>query len=196
MNKVNLKVKSVEDDLEKGDEKLISTLEKLKSANADNSCAAKLAENLKGKAIEDDERIAKLEIEFVEARKEAEVSDGNYAEVREFFLLFINLFLILIKVREKVMQVEKDLEKVESKADLEETKVSELEEELMIVARNRKSLEESEKKAVSREEAQRMKLKQLMEDLEKAEEKAQFAEQSVHRVQVEVWKQSHSQFFL
>ena len=196
MNKVNLKVKSVEDDLEKGDEKLISTLEKLKSANADNSCAAKLAENLKGKAIEDDERIAKLEIEFVEARKEAEVSDGNYAEVREFFLLFINLFLILIKVREKVRQVEKDLEKVESKADLEETKVSELEEELMIVARNRKSLEESEKKAVSREEAQRMKLKQLMEDLEKAEEKAQFAEQSVHRVQVEVWKRSHSQFFL
>ena len=78
-------MKSVEDDLEKGDEKLISTLEKLKSANADNSCAAKLAENLKGKAIEDDERIAKLEIEFVEARKEAEVSDGNYAEVREFF---------------------------------------------------------------------------------------------------------------
>ena len=102
----------------------------------------------------------------------------------------------MIKVREKVMQVEKDLEKVESKADLEETKVSELEEELMIVARNRKSLEESEKKAVSREEAQRMKLKQLMEDLEKAEEKAQFAEQSVHRVQVEVWKRSHSQFFL
>ena len=196
MNKVNLKVKSVEDDLEKGDEKLISTLEKLKSANADNSCAAKLAENLKGKAIEDDERIAKLEIELVEARKEAEVSDGNYAEVREFFLLFINLFLILIKVREKVRQVEKDLEKVESKADLEETKVSELEEELKIVARNRKSLEESEKKAVSREEAQRMKLKQLMEDLEKAEEKAQFAEQSVHRVQVEVWKRSHSQFFL
>ena len=168
MNKVNLKVKSVEDDLEKGDEKLISTLEKLKSANADNSCAAKLAENLKGKAIEDDERIAKLEIEFVEARKEAEVSDGNYAEVREFFLLFINLFLILIKVREKVRQVEKDLEKVESKADLEETKVSELEEELMIVARNRKSLEESEKKAVSREEAQRVKLKQLMEDQKKS----------------------------
>ena len=77
LNKVNLNVKSVEDDLEKGNEKLILTSEKLKSVNADNSCAAKLAENLKGKAIEDDERIAKLEIELVEARKEAEVSDGN-----------------------------------------------------------------------------------------------------------------------
>ena len=92
------------------------------------------------------------------------------------------------KVRGKVRQVEKDLEKGESKAELEETKVSELEEELKMVARNRKSLEESEKKAVSREEVQRMKMKQLMEDLKKAEEKAQFAEQSVHRVQVEVWK--------
>ena len=83
-------------------------------------------------------------------------------------------------------QVEKDLEKAESKAELEETQVSELEEELKIVARNSKSLEELEKKAVSREEAQRMKMKQLMEDLKKAEERAQFAEQSVHRVQVEV----------
>ena len=83
-------------------------------------------------------------------------------------------------------QVEKDLEKAESKAELEETQVSEMEEELKIVTRNSKSLEESEKTAVSREEAQRMKMKQLMEDLKKAEERAQFAEQSVHRVQVEV----------
>ena len=87
--------------------------------------------------------------------------------------------------------MEKDLEKGESKAELEETKVSKLEEELKIVARNRKSLEESERKAVSREEAQRMKVKQLMEEMKKAEEKAQFAEQSVHRVQVEVWKQNN-----
>ena len=85
-------------------------------------------------------------------------------------------------------QVEKNLEKAESKAELEETQVSELEEELKIVTRNTKSLEEAEKKAVSREEAQRMKMKQLMEDLKKAEERAQFAEQSVHRVQVEVWR--------
>ena len=85
-------------------------------------------------------------------------------------------------------EVEKDLEKAESKAQLEERKISEMEEELKIVARNSKSLEESEKKAVSREEAQRMKMKQLMEDLKKAEERVQFAEKSVHRVQVEVWK--------
>ena len=91
-------------------------------------------------------------------------------------------------------QVEKDLEKAESKAEFEETQVSGVEKELKIVVRNSKSLEESEKKAVSREEAQRMKMKQLMEDLKKAEEKVQFAEQSVHRVQVEVWKLNHSQF--
>ena len=88
-------------------------------------------------------------------------------------------------------QVEKNLEKAESKAELEETQVSELEEELKIVTRNTKSLEEAEKKAVSREEAQRMKMQQLMEDLKKAEERAQFAEQSVHRVQVEVWREKN-----
>ena len=37
MNKVNLKVKSVEEDLEKQNEKLISTSEKVKSAITDNS---------------------------------------------------------------------------------------------------------------------------------------------------------------
>ena len=88
-------------------------------------------------------------------------------------------------------QVEKNLEKAESKAELEETQVSELEEELKIVTRNTKSLEEAEKKVVSREEAQRMKMQQLMEDLKKAEERAQFAEQSVHRVQVEVWREKN-----
>ena len=76
-------MKSAEDDLEKRNEKLISTLEKVKSANADNSCAAKLRENLEAKAIEDDERIAKLESDLVDARNHAEVSDKNYAEVRE-----------------------------------------------------------------------------------------------------------------
>ena len=82
-------MKSVEEDLEKRNEKLISTSEKLRSANADNGCAAKLRDHLEGKAIEDDERIAKLESELVDARKDAEVSDRNFAEVREFFLLFI-----------------------------------------------------------------------------------------------------------
>ena len=84
------------------------------------------------------------------------------------------------------------MEKAESKAELEERKLSGLKVELKIVGRNGKSLEECEKKAVSREEAARMKMKQLMEDLAKAEERAQFAEKSVHTVQVEVWKQNHS----
>ena len=83
LNKVNLKVKSVEEDLENRNEKLISTLEKVKSANADNSCAAKLRENLEAKAVEDDKRIEKLESNLVDARNHAEVSDRNYAEVRE-----------------------------------------------------------------------------------------------------------------
>ena len=81
MNKVNIKVKSLEDDLERQNEKLISTSEKVKSATADNSSAAKLRENLEAKAVKDDERIAKLETDLVDARMEAEVSDRNYAEV-------------------------------------------------------------------------------------------------------------------
>ena len=99
LNKVNLKVKSVEEDLEKQNEQLILTLEKVKSANADNSCAAKLRESLEAKSIEDDKRIGKLESKLVEARNHAEVSDRDYAEVREkhfYKSIFLNSFCLFL----------------------------------------------------------------------------------------------------
>ena len=72
---------------------MISTSKKVKSANTDNSCAAKLRENLEAKSVEDDERIAKLESDLVDARHHAEVSDKNYAEVRD--RSFINLLIFV-----------------------------------------------------------------------------------------------------
>ena len=62
----------------------------------------------------------------------------------------------------------------------------ELEEELMVVANNLKSLEVSEEKANQRESSYKEQIKTLMGKLKQAEARAEFAEKSVLKLQNEV----------
>ena len=62
----------------------------------------------------------------------------------------------------------------------------ELEEELMVVANNLKSLEVSEEKANQREAAYKEQIKTLTVKLKQAEARAEFAEKSVQKLQNEV----------
>ena len=68
------------------------------------------------------------------------------------------------------------------RADVVETKITELEEELRVVANNLKSLEVAEEKANQREKTYKEQIKTLNAKLKQAE----FAEQSVHKLQKEV----------
>ena len=68
------------------------------------------------------------------------------------------------------------------RADVVETKITELEEELRVVANNLKSLEVAEEKANQREQTYKEQIKTLNAKLKQAE----FAEQSVHKLQKEV----------
>ena len=83
-------------------------------------------------------------------------------------------------------QCESDLEKAEERADVGETKIIELEEELKVVANNLKSLEVSEEKANQREIANKEQVKTLTTKLKQAEARAEFAERSVQKLQMEV----------
>ena len=65
-------------------------------------------------------------------------------------------------------------------------KAMELEEELMVVANNLKSLEVSEEKANQRENAYKEQIKTLTVKLKQAEARAEFAEKSVQKLQNEV----------
>ena len=67
-----------------------------------------------------------------------------------------------------------------------ETKIMELEEELKVVANNLKSLEVSEEKANQREIANKEQVKTLTTKLKQAEARAEFAERSVQKLQMEV----------
>ena len=86
------------------------------------------------------------------------------------------------EVARKLLQVEADLER----AEVGETKILELEEELRVVANNLRSLEVSEEKANQREVSYKMEIKALHVYLNHAEARAEFAEKSVEKLQIEV----------
>ena len=82
--------------------------------------------------------------------------------------------------------MEADLERAEERAEVGETKILELEEELRVVANNLRSLEVSEEKANQREIANKEQVKSLTAKLKQAEARAEFAERSVQKLQMEV----------
>merc|ERR1711908_169196 len=69
----------------------------------------------------------------------------------------------------RVSGLEEDLEKAEERADVGETKILELEEELRVVANNLKSLEVAEEKANQREKTYKEQIKTLSAKLKQAE---------------------------
>merc|ERR1712107_703964 len=77
-------------------------------------------------------------------------------------------------------------EKAEERADVGETKILELEEELRVVVNNLKSLEVAEEKANQREKSYKEQIKALTAKLKQAEARAGFAEKSVQKLQKEV----------
>ena len=91
--------------------------------------------------------------------------------------------------------MEADLERAEERAETGEIKAMELEEELMVVANNLKSLEVSEEKANQRETSYREQIKNLTVKLKQAEARAEFAEKSVQKLQNEVFRNGFLIFF-
>merc|ERR1711890_161737 len=74
----------------------------------------------------------------------------------------------------------------DERAEVGETKIVQLEEELCVVANNLKSLEESEDKANKREAVYKEQIKVLTAKLKRAMARAEFADKSVAKLQKEV----------
>merc|ERR1712156_737894 len=94
----------------------------------------------------------------MQAREKAEAADNHYDEVAK-----------------KLATCESELEKAEERADVGETKILELEEELRVVANNLKSLEVAEEKANQREKTYKEQIKTLTAKLKQAEARAEAA---------------------
>ena len=89
------------------------------------------------------------------------------------------------EVNKKLEICDSELEKAEFRDD-GKTKITELEEELRVVANNLKSLEVAEEEANRRETTYKAQIKTLTAKLKQAEARSDFAEKSVEKLQREV----------
>ena len=124
MNALNRRVSGLEEALEITETKMVQAVSKLDKAATASDDSERAKKVFQCKAEEDDKRIAGLEKELKEARDKAEAADATYDDASK-----------------KLAQCEADLDKAEERADVGETKIIELEEELRVVANNLKSLE-------------------------------------------------------
>lgn len=86
----------------------------------------------------------------------------------------------------KHQNLESECGRATERAELEEKKISELEEELKIVGQNLQQLEVSEEKAMAREEAYQKQIRELMRRLKDAETKAENSEMNIQRLNIRI----------
>merc|ERR1711962_1683862 len=130
----NRRVQSLEGDLEMCEDKLLLATQKLDKAATASDDSDRMRKVFESRAVQDEERMSKLEDELKDARNKAEDADKQYDEVSK-----------------KLQVTESELERAEERGEMGETKIMELEEELKVVATNLKSLEVAEEKANQRE---------------------------------------------
>ena len=127
------------------------------------------ATSIKDIFLKDEERMSKVDGYLKDARNKADEADKQYDEISK-----------------KLQFTEGELEKAEERGENGEMKIMELEEELKVVASNLKSLEVSEEKANKREIANKEQVKTLTAKLKQAVARADFAERSVLKLNMEV----------
>merc|ERR1712119_128932 len=84
------------------------------------------------------------------------------------------------------VMVEADLERGEERAELAESKCTELEEELKLVSNNLKSLEAASEKFSDKEIQYEEEIKTLTDKLKDAETRAEFAEKTVIKLETNI----------
>merc|ERR1712011_5518 len=116
VNALNRRVQGLEEDLEKCEDKLLIATNKLDKAATAGDDSDRVRKVLENRAIQDEERMGKLEEELKAARNQAEDADKKYEEVQK-----------------RLQQVEGELERAEERAETGEMKIIELEEELRVL---------------------------------------------------------------
>ncbi|GFW71619.1 tropomyosin [Trichonephila clavipes] len=166
---LNRRIQLLEEDLERSEERLKIATAKLEEASQAADESERIRKALENRTNMEDDRISLLETQLGQARLIAEESDKKYEEMAR-----------------RIAMLEADLERAEERASLGESKIVDLEEELRVVGNNMKSLEVCEEKALQKEEAYDMNIRQLSQRLQEAEARAEYAERSVQKLQKEV----------
>merc|ERR1712156_1174882 len=89
-------------------------------------------------------------------------------------------------IARKHTNLESEAQRSNERADLEEKKIQELEEELKVVGNNLQQLEVSEEKAMAREENYQKQIRELLNRLKAAETQAENSEMNIQRLNIRI----------
>merc|ERR1719200_68206 len=106
VSSLNRRVQSLEGDLEMCEDKLLLATQKLDKAATAADDSDRMRKVFESRALQDEDRMSKLEEELKDARNKAEDADKQYDEVSK-----------------KLQQTEGDLERAEERAEMNEMEI-------------------------------------------------------------------------
>jgi len=159
----------MEDDADKSENRLASAISGLLRASLRADEQIKARTQLLQDISTNEEDIDELENTLKEAKTVLLESERKYEDIAR-----------------KHTNLETEAQRSNERADLEEKKIQELEEELKVVGNNLQQLEVSEEKAMAREENYQKQLHELMVRLKSAETQAENSEMNIQRLNIRI----------
>merc|ERR1712002_530396 len=159
----------MEDDADKSENRLAVAISGLLRASLRADEQIKARTQLLQDISTNEEDIDELESTLKEAKTVLLESERKYEDIAR-----------------KHTNLESEAQRSNERADLEEKKIQELEEELKVVGNNLQQLEVSEEKAMAREENYQKQLHELMVRLKAAETEAENSEMNIQRLNIRI----------
>lgn len=158
-----------EEDAEKRENRLATAISDLLRASIRADEQIKLKNHIELDISTNEEDMDGIESQLKDAKSILEESERKYDDIYR-----------------KHANLESEAARATERAVLEETKISELEEELKIVGQNLQQLEVSEEKAMAREEAYQKQIRELLKRLKEAETMAENSEMNIQRLNIRI----------
>jgi len=159
----------MEDDADKSENRLATAISDLLRASIRADEQIKARTQLLQDISTNEEDIDELENSLKDARTILLESERKYEDISR-----------------KHNNLESEYMRANERADNEEKKIMELEEELKVVGNNLQQLEVSEEKAMAREETYQKQIHELMQRLKMAETKAENSEMNIQRLNIRI----------
>merc|ERR550519_897501 len=159
----------MEDDADKSENRLATAISELLRASIRADEQIKLRTQLEQGISTNEEDIDELEKQLKDARLIMAESERKYEDISR-----------------KHTSLETEAQRAVERANQDESKIIDLEEELKVVGNNLQQLEVSEEKAMAREETYQKQIKDLMMRLKEVETKAENSEMNIQRLNVKI----------